>query len=80
MAGELKTAAWAEKQPFGLTPYLDDDGFVVYESRAICKYIARKYAGQGVKLIPAEGDCEGYGLFEQVCFFLDRGGMEGESY
>jgi len=56
-------------QPFGKIPVLEDDGFFVYESRAIAKYIAKKYAGQGTKLIPEEGDLKGYALFEQVCDF-----------
>ncbi|KAM6490633.1 Glutathione S-transferase, C-terminal-like protein [Amanita muscaria] len=50
--GEHKTPAYLEKQPFGQVPYIDDDGFVVYESRAISRYIATKYANQGTKLIP----------------------------
>ncbi|KAJ7029698.1 hypothetical protein C8F04DRAFT_1264600 [Mycena alexandri] len=33
--GEHKTAAYREKLPFGLTPYIDDDGFILYETRAI---------------------------------------------
>jgi len=32
----------------------DDDGFILYESRAICHYIATKYAAQGTPLIPSE--------------------------
>src|SRR5277367_2663757 len=42
----------------------DDDGFILYESRAICRYIARKYASQGTPLIPTELKAEA--LFEQA--------------
>jgi len=45
------------KQPFGQMPYLDDDGFGVYESRAICFYLASKY-GNGTDLIPDPKDIE----------------------
>jgi glutathione S-transferase len=65
-AAEHKSAPFLAMQPFGKIPVLDDDGFLVYESRAICKYIAKKYASQGTKLIPAEDDLKGYALFEQV--------------
>ncbi len=61
-----KQPAHLKLQPFGKVPVLEDDGYFVYESRAICKYIAKKYAGQGTKLIPDEGDLKAYGLFEQV--------------
>jgi glutathione S-transferase len=42
----------------------DDDGFILYESRAMCRYIARKYASQGIPLIPTELKAEA--LFEQA--------------
>lgn len=58
---EHKSEAYLEKQPFGQVPYIDDDGFILYESRAIARYIATKYADQGTKLIPA-------GLKEQALF------------
>ncbi|KAJ7101361.1 glutathione S-transferase, partial [Mycena belliarum] len=32
----------------------DDDGFILYESRAICRYLSEKYAHQGAPLIPTE--------------------------
>lgn len=68
--GEQKQAPHLKIQPFGRVPVLDDDGFLLYESRAIAKYVAKKYAGQGTKLIPDEGDLKAFGLFEQVCAYL----------
>jgi hypothetical protein len=45
----------------------DDDGFGLYETRAICRYIATKYANQGTKLIPdANADPKTIALFEQA--------------
>ena len=70
---EQASAAFRVKQPFGKVPVLDDEGFLVYESRAICRYLARKFAGQGTRLIPDEGDVRGWGLFEQVSLFLREG-------
>ncbi|KAF9473917.1 glutathione S-transferase [Pholiota conissans] len=51
---EHKTPEHKKKHPFGLLPYIDDDGFILYESRAITYYIANKYAKQGAPLIPTE--------------------------
>ncbi|KAF7360469.1 Glutathione S-transferase [Mycena venus] len=62
MNGEHKKPAHLEKQPFGQIPYIDDDGFILYESRAICRYIAAKHAE--CKLIPT--DPKQNALFEQA--------------
>ncbi|KAE8444921.1 hypothetical protein EG329_014048 [Mollisiaceae sp. DMI_Dod_QoI] len=67
MAKEHKSEAFLKMQPFGKVPVLEDDGVFIYESRAMGKYIAKKFASQGTKLIPADDDLKGYGLFEQAC-------------
>ncbi|KAJ6563095.1 glutathione S-transferase [Mycena vulgaris] len=58
----------AEKQiPFELVVVdMDDDGFILYESRAICRYLAEKYAGQGTPLLPAPTDLKAKARFEQA--------------
>ncbi|KAJ7490942.1 glutathione S-transferase [Mycena latifolia] len=60
---EHKTAEYRALHPFGHVPVIDDDGFVLYESRAICRYIAEKYADRGPVLIPTE--LKAKALFEQ---------------
>ena len=41
--GDQKSEAYKKLQPFGKVPALeDDDGFLIFESRAICKYLARQ--------------------------------------
>eukprot|EP00753_Platysulcus_tardus_P017527 PLAT6429.1.p1 GENE.PLAT6429.1~~PLAT6429.1.p1 ORF type:complete len:227 (+),score=34.94 PLAT6429.1:49-681(+) len=47
--GEHKSPAFLEKQPFGQVPYIDDDGFILFESRAIARYLAAK---AGSPLLP----------------------------
>ncbi|KAH9205009.1 putative glutathione S-transferase [Leptodontidium sp. 2 PMI_412] len=65
--GAQKLESYVALQPFGKVPVLDDNGLIVYESRAICKYLAAKYHDQGVPLMPKLGDLKGYALFEQGC-------------
>ena len=51
--GEHKARPHLAKHPFGKVPVLDDDGFVLYETRAINRYLDRKLGG--VPLTPADG-------------------------
>jgi len=39
---EHKEPAHLARQPFGQVPVIDDDGFMLFESRAICRYISAK--------------------------------------
>ncbi|KAH9889014.1 glutathione S-transferase [Cubamyces lactineus] len=63
--GEHKAPEFTAVQPFGQVPYLDDDGFKLFESRAMARYIALKYGGVG-KLIPDPKDVQKTALFEQA--------------
>jgi glutathione S-transferase len=51
MKGEHKLEANLRRQPFGRMPSLDDDGFEMFESRAMCRYLNEKYRGH---LIPTD--------------------------
>jgi len=62
--GEHKAPDYLKKHPFGQVPYIDDDGFILFESRAICRYIAAKYPNQGTALIP--GEIKACAKFEQA--------------
>jgi glutathione S-transferase len=50
MKGDQKQPAHLERQPFAKVPAIDDDGFWLYESRAICRYLDEKLPG--TKLTP----------------------------
>ncbi|KAG1781826.1 glutathione S-transferase [Suillus placidus] len=62
--GEQKNPSFMAVQPFGQVPYIDDDGFLLYESRAIARYLSKKYPNQGTSLIPSDPKAEA--LFEQA--------------
>ena len=47
-------------------PVLDDDGFLLYESRAIARYVAEKYAKDDSGLSPSRSDLRAYAVFEQA--------------
>lgn len=40
--GDQNSEDYKKMQPFGKVPVLDDNGFFMFESRAICKYLARQ--------------------------------------
>jgi glutathione S-transferase len=60
LAGEQQQAAHLERQPFGRVPTIDDDGFTLYESRAIIRYLNDQYGG---KLVPS--DVRGRAVMDQ---------------
>jgi glutathione S-transferase len=45
MVGAHKQPAHLARHPFGVVPVLDDDGFLVYESRAIARYLDARLPG-----------------------------------
>ncbi|CAF3308005.1 unnamed protein product [Rotaria sp. Silwood2] len=64
--GENLSRSYLEKQPFGGIPALVDvDGFTIYESRAICRYLELNYKGKGTELIP-KNNAKTEALFEQA--------------
>jgi glutathione S-transferase len=50
--GVVGTPAFRELNPNGLVPTIDDDGYVVWESNTIVRYLAGQYARDG--LLPLE--------------------------
>jgi glutathione S-transferase len=58
--GEHKQPSHMKRQPFGRIPALEDDGFEMFESRAICRYVNRKVNGS---LVPT--DLQAYAKMEQ---------------
>ncbi|WP_394847334.1 glutathione S-transferase N-terminal domain-containing protein [Pendulispora brunnea] len=59
--GHDKSPEHRKRQPFGEIPVLEDDGFLIYESRAIMRYLDRRLPGPS--LTPS--DIRAYGLMEQ---------------
>lgn len=49
-AGEHDAPSWTSMTPFKQVPVFECGDFHLYESRAIVRYIARKYKGQGPSL------------------------------
>lgn len=66
-----------KRHPWGKVPVVTfPDGFTLYESRAICKYLATKYS---FPLLPADSDIQAVALFDQalseeMLYFSDPAG------
>ncbi|KAJ7279889.1 glutathione S-transferase [Mycena rebaudengoi] len=80
-AMEQKTPEFLAMHPFGQVPVIVssvwmtmDNGFILYESRAICRYLAEKYADQGTQLLPKT--LEGRALLANFNPVLVRAGKE----
>lgn len=63
---EHKSPAHLARQPFGQVPVIDDGGFLLYESRAIGRYLAAAYGGDALGLIPKQGDTKAWARFEEA--------------
>ncbi|KAF9879172.1 glutathione S-transferase domain-containing protein [Colletotrichum karsti] len=78
--GEQKSEENIKRHPWGKVPVVNfPDGFTLYESRAICKYLAKKYS---FPLLPRESDVEAEALFDQaqseeMQYFADPAGKIG---
>ncbi|KAJ6498368.1 glutathione S-transferase [Mycena vitilis] len=63
--GEQRSEEHIARQPFGVVPTIDDDGFDLFESRAIGRYLVAKY-GAGSTLVPDPKDVAATAKFEQA--------------
>jgi glutathione S-transferase len=69
--GETRSKDFLSKNPNGRVPTLDDDGFILYESPAIMKYLAAKKPERGL----AGKDAKTQALIDQwICWWV--GGPE----
>eukprot|EP00246_Nothoceros_aenigmaticus_P015119 TRINITY_DN612_c1_g1_i4.p1 TRINITY_DN612_c1_g1~~TRINITY_DN612_c1_g1_i4.p1 ORF type:complete len:245 (-),score=27.12 TRINITY_DN612_c1_g1_i4:131-790(-) len=59
-AGEARTPEHLKRQPFGQIPVLEDGEIIIYESRAIIRYLANTYGGSLYGTTPKE-----HGLVDQ---------------
>ncbi|MCI5049023.1 MAG: glutathione S-transferase family protein [Rickettsiales bacterium] len=64
-AGDQKKEAFLKLNPVGKVPAMEDDGFSLFESNAICKYLAQKHG----KLYP-QGDLEAEAKANQWLDFI----------
>ncbi|KAF5365652.1 hypothetical protein D9758_003163 [Tetrapyrgos nigripes] len=65
--GEQRSEDHLKRQPFGVVPAISDNGFELFESRAICRYLVSKYGKLGPEgLMPDPHDVEATAKFEQA--------------
>nr|POF17565.1 glutathione s-transferase [Quercus suber] len=61
---EQKAKDDLKRHPWGKIPVITfPNGFTLYEGRAICRYLAKKYS---LPMLPAESDIEATALFDQA--------------
>ncbi|KAJ7812699.1 glutathione S-transferase-like protein [Mycena olivaceomarginata] len=65
LKGEQRSAEHLVRQPFGVIPAIEDNGFELFESRAIGRYVVAKY-GKGSGLVPDPADIAATAKFEQA--------------
>ncbi|KAJ7166880.1 glutathione S-transferase-like protein, partial [Mycena filopes] len=65
LKGEQRSAEHLARQQFGVVPAIEDDGFDLFENRAIARYIVAKY-GAGSTLVPDPKDIVAAAKFEQA--------------
>ncbi|KAI3709877.1 hypothetical protein L2E82_39645 [Cichorium intybus] len=58
-AGENKSPGFLKLQPFGSVPVIQDGEYILFESRAIIRYYAKKYKSQGTDLLGKTMEDEG---------------------
>lgn len=65
--GEQKSAAHMARNPYGVVPALEDDGLMMYESRAICRYLDAKFQNSNLtpKSLAARAKMEQWAYVEQ---------------
>lgn len=76
---ENKSPAYLKNHPFGLVPYVDDDGFILFETRAIMRYIAEKYRDQGTPLLPDPKGLQANALLDQAVH-IETNNFEPSAY
>jgi glutathione S-transferase len=67
--GEFRSAEFLARNPNGRVPTIDDDGFVLWESPAILKYLAAKRPERAL----AGSDAKSQGLVDQWLFWSASG-------
>ncbi|KAK3674370.1 hypothetical protein LTR78_005839 [Recurvomyces mirabilis] len=78
--GEQKSREHVERHPWGKVPAITfQDGFTLFESRAICKYLTKRYC---FPLLPPASDIEATALVDQaesveMLYFTDPAGKIG---
>lgn len=68
MHGEGRKPWFLELNPGGKVPVLDDGGFIITESAAICMHLAEKYPDSG--LLPRAGTQERTQCYKWISFIL----------